>query len=111
MFVYFDKIPAHTTDNVFLQRCIQSLFHYFLSAVCRRGDTTSRKIYILRTVHSVCVLNIIMFPGFGNVGKGGGDSRGGLKNLIKKTAAQKTGIAKLTKESRLKKRQKYNTAK
>ena len=50
-----------------------------------------------------------MFPGFGNVGKGGGDSRGGLKNLIKKTAAQKTGIAKLTKESRLKKRQKYNT--
>ena len=49
-----------------------------------------------------------MFPGFGNVGKGGGDSRGGLKNLIKKTAAQKTGIAKLTKESRLKKRQKYN---
>ena len=51
------------------------------------------------------------FPGFGNVGKGGGDSRSGLKNLIKKTASQKAGIAKLTKESRLKKRQKYNTAK
>ena len=50
------------------------------------------------------------FPGFGNVGRGGGgDPRSGLKNLIKKTASQKAGIAKLTKESRLKKRQKYNT--
>ena len=33
----------------------------------------------------------------------------GFKNLIKKTAHSKTGLAKLTKESRQKKRQKYNT--
>ena len=33
----------------------------------------------------------------------------GFKNLIKKTAHSKSGLAKLTKESRQKKRQKYNT--
>ena len=40
---------------------------------------------------------------------GAGGKQAGFKNLIKKTASSKAGLAKLTKESRIKKRQKYNT--
>lgn len=35
--------------------------------------------------------------------------KGGFKNLIKKTASSKSGLAKLTKDKRKEKRQKYNT--